>query len=147
MTVNFQFIDFYAPYFEHIKQGWTRRNDENVLFLFYEDLRRDLKGSLKILSEFLGKTLQDNDLTELQDHLDIKNFKVNPAINGKDYSLIRMFSENGSFIRHGQSGELSKYSGEAIKKFEKWIEVNLRDLKTIGFEFPKSNVNYNCNAA
>lgn len=61
--------------------GWSHRNDENVLFLFYEDLKEDLIGSMEILAKILGETLLEDDLTKLLDHLDIKNFKVNPAIN------------------------------------------------------------------
>lgn len=66
--------------------GWSHRNDENVLFLFYEDLKEDLIGSMEILAKILGETLLEDDLTKLLDHLDIKNFKVNPAIN-KDWLM------------------------------------------------------------
>lgn len=139
----FSFIVQCGPYFEHIKNGWAHRNYENVLFIFYEDLRRDLTGSLKILAKFLGKPLHDSDLTKLQDHLNIENFKVNPAVNGEDLIKMKFFNKNaGSFIRHGKSGELSKYSGKAVQKLEEWIEANLRNLKEIGFEFPISNVDY-----
>lgn len=36
----------YGPYWEHIKSSWRHRNDENVLFMFYEDMILHLKGSL-----------------------------------------------------------------------------------------------------
>lgn len=29
---------FYAPYFEHINEGWQHRSAPNVLFMFYEDM-------------------------------------------------------------------------------------------------------------
>lgn len=28
----------YAPYTEHVKEGWEHRHDANVLFLFYEQM-------------------------------------------------------------------------------------------------------------
>jgi hypothetical protein len=28
----------WSPYWEHIKEAWEKRDEENLLFLFYEDL-------------------------------------------------------------------------------------------------------------
>ena len=69
----------WSPYFEHIKD------------LFYEDLTADLKSSLMQLSRFQGKPLKDENFTNLLDHLSIKNFKTNPAVN-KKISWTLMFS-------------------------------------------------------
>ena len=30
----------FSPYFRHILEGWSQRNLSNVLFLFYEDLKK-----------------------------------------------------------------------------------------------------------
>ena len=31
---------YYSPFFAHILEGWARKDDANVLFLFYEDMKR-----------------------------------------------------------------------------------------------------------
>lgn len=119
------------------------RNKENVLFIFYEDLRRDMKNSLIKVANFLDKQLIDDEIRELQDHLNIKNCKVNPAFNSHELIYLKVFNENvESFIRHGKSGELSRYSGENIKKLEKWIDLNLQEMKKVGLIFPKSKLNF-----
>jgi Sulfotransferase domain len=52
MNTNFEYFHFisiaykfiliatvpWSPYWEHIKEAWEKRDGENLLFLFYEDL-------------------------------------------------------------------------------------------------------------
>lgn len=118
----------WSPYFEHIKDGWNRRNEENVLFLFYEDLLSDLKGSLKELSDFLGKPLQDADYPKLLDHLHIKNFKNNPSINCKNLEDVKILSKDAQgFVRNGSVEKNTELSSKMIQQMDKWIEENLKD--------------------
>ena len=39
---------FYAPYFKHIMESWALRDHPNLLFLFYEDMK-------KVYSRPIGK--------------------------------------------------------------------------------------------
>ena len=46
--------------------GWyPLRKDENVLWLHYEDLKADLSGCIKLLSEFIGVGVDDQELLDL----------------------------------------------------------------------------------
>lgn len=128
VVFHFHFSVHWSPYFEHIKDGWSHRHDENVLFLFYEDLIADLEGSLRQLARFLGKPLKDTDLPKLLDHLSIQNFKNNPAINGKDLIDVKILSEDAQgFVRLGSSKKNVELSNEMVQKIDKWIEANLKD--------------------
>ena len=40
---------YYSPYFPHVLDAWSKRNHPNMLFLFYEDLRK-VEDYLKISS-------------------------------------------------------------------------------------------------
>lgn len=131
-SFHFSFIRLlivhWSPYFEHIKDGWNRRNEENVLFLFYEDLLSDLKGSLRELSDFLGKPLRDADYPKLLDHLHIKNFKNNPSINCKNLEDVRILSKDAQgFVRNGSVEKNTELSPKMIQQMDKWIEENLKD--------------------
>ncbi|KAJ6646746.1 Luciferin sulfotransferase [Pseudolycoriella hygida] len=136
---NFQqladfFIDdliVYSPFFEHIKDGWNRRNESNVLFLFYEDLVMDLKNSLKKLANFLERPLSDNDLPELMQHLNIKNFKQNESINIKLTEQYR--TGEWEFVRRGKVGGNPEITPEIAEKVDAWTE---KRLKGTGIKFP-----------
>lgn len=46
--------------------GWyPHRKDANVLWLHYEDLKADLKRCVKMLSDFLGVGVGDQELLDL----------------------------------------------------------------------------------
>lgn len=118
----------WSPYFEHIKNGWSHRHDENVLFLFYEDLMADLKGSLRQLAHFLGKPLKDEDLPKLLDHLSIKNFKNNPAINGKDLIDVKILAKGAQgFVRLGSVEKNCELTSEMAARIDEWMEEQLKD--------------------
>jgi hypothetical protein len=126
--VNFLITVHWSPFFEHIKDGWSHRNDENVLFLHYEDLLSDLSGSLKKLAIFLGKPLKDDDMPKLLDHLSIRNFKNNPAVNCENLVDVKILSKDAQgFVRNGSEKKNLELSEEMTRKIEKWIEANLSD--------------------
>jgi len=41
---------------DHVAEWYKARNEENVLFLLYEEMKADLKGSVMRIAEFLGKS-------------------------------------------------------------------------------------------
>ncbi|XP_050028871.1 sulfotransferase ssu-1-like [Dermacentor andersoni] len=44
----------YGDYFDHVASGYALRNEPNVLFLTYEDLKKDTRGAALRLAYFLG---------------------------------------------------------------------------------------------
>ncbi|XP_054263239.1 luciferin sulfotransferase-like [Macrosteles quadrilineatus] len=121
----------FAPFWKNVLSYWERRNDPNVLFLKFEELKKDLPSVVQRTSEFLGKNLTDKQVDELCEHLSFKNMKNNRAVNyeevieiNKKYKLVEA---EGSFMRSGQVGEWKiLMSPEWIKRFDDWTEENLR---------------------
>lgn len=111
-----------GPYWKHVLDGWSHRNDENVHFMFYEDIQTDMEESMRKLATFLGKSLNDEDLPMLKEHLKIDSFKKNPAISiaykGKPES-------NQDFIRRGKIGENPEMTVEMSSKFDAWTKQSL----------------------
>lgn len=97
-----------------------------MLFLHYEDLLSDLKSSLIKLANFLGKPLKDDDMPKLLDHLSIKNFKNNPALNCQNLVDVKILSKDAQgFVRNGSEKTNLELSEDMIQKIDKWIEANL----------------------
>ena len=82
------------PFFLHLEEAWEKRNHPNMLFLFYEDMKRDLGSVIDQVCKFLDSPLTKEKKDQLIDHLDIKNFRNNPAVNitdlGKDSINFKM---------------------------------------------------------
>lgn len=67
-------------------------------------------------------------MPKLLDHLSIKNFKNNPAINGKDLIDVKILSEDAQgFVRLGSTEKNCELTSEMAQKIDKWIEEHLKD--------------------
>lgn len=128
----------WCPYWTHIKEGWAHRNHSNVLFMFYEDMNKDLPGTIRKVAKFLDKSMTEAQVERLADHLHIRNFKNNPSVNCEELKRIKLLnSGEQGFVRSGKSdGWSDEYTPELKERVLKWIEENSKDLD---FQFP---VNY-----
>lgn len=125
----------WCPYWTHINEGWTHRKQPNVLFMFYEDMNKDLPGTIRKVATFLNKSFTEEQVLKLADHLHITNFKKNPAVNCEELKRIKLLnSGEQSFVRSGSSdGWSAEYTPELKEKVLKWIEENTRGVE---FKFP-----------
>jgi hypothetical protein len=44
-----------ASYWEHLLSWWAHRDDPNVLLVFFEDLKADLRGSVRRIAAFMDQ--------------------------------------------------------------------------------------------
>eukprot|EP00050_Salpingoeca_kvevrii_P022321 m.124568 g.124568 ORF g.124568 m.124568 type:complete len:318 (+) comp9674_c2_seq2:4556-5509(+) len=54
-----------ASYFEHFVSWWPHRNEENVLLVFFEDMKADLRATVRRVAEFMGLAADDERLIDL----------------------------------------------------------------------------------
>ncbi|XP_031240046.1 bile salt sulfotransferase 1 isoform X1 [Mastomys coucha] len=52
----------FGSWFEHIRGWLSMREWDNFLVLYYEDMKKDTKGTIKKICEFLGKKLEEDEL-------------------------------------------------------------------------------------
>lgn len=66
----------YSPFWDHVLEGWERRNEENVFFVSYERMIIDMESVLKDLCIFFDKDVPDKDiLDQSTKHLSFKSMK------------------------------------------------------------------------
>ncbi|CAH0406364.1 unnamed protein product [Chilo suppressalis] len=118
----------WTPYFENVKEAWEKRNHPNMLFLFYEDILQDIPATIKRVAAFLGKTVTDEQLSRLSNHLSFDNFKKNKSVNMDALKDFVFVNKDKSFIRKGKAGGWHDYfDEEMMQQAQQWMEYNLRD--------------------
>ncbi|NER80722.1 MAG: sulfotransferase domain-containing protein [Leptolyngbya sp. SIO1D8] len=119
-----------GSYFDHILEWWLHKDDENLLFLKYEDLKRDLKGQVKIIAEFLGFKFSDEEAKTVAEKCTFQAMKSNPKLG---VNKLTKFLKKGPHLRKGMIGDWKNYfSDEQLKEFNKLYHSQ---LKGTGLEF------------
>ncbi|XP_055706449.1 luciferin sulfotransferase-like [Phlebotomus papatasi] len=126
----------YAPFDTHIVDFWHMRNEDNILFLTYEDMKKDHPTIIEKTAEFLGKSLNEDQILELADHLTFdkmsKNESVDLLLEIKDLSStlkVTKIDEDFAFVRKGKVGSYrEEMPAEMVVKFNEWLQKRLNDL-------------------
>lgn len=95
---------------------------------------QDLTPVVRQTADFLGKTLTEQQVEALCDHLSFQSMKNNPSVNyeavievNRNFDLV---PADGEFMRKGTGGEWKgKMSPEMIETFDKWIEEHTADMR------------------
>ena len=127
----------YDSYFYHVEEAWKYREKKNVLIIFFEEMKADLRKVIDRVCKFLDVELTDDKINVLLEHLNIKNFKNNPAVNNEIWKSFGMAKQEGNFIRKGEVGgwkkELEMFP-EAEEKLANWVQHKMSNSEVV---FPK----------
>lgn len=62
---------------------------------------KNLRGGIEKVAKFLGKSLSEDQLEKLVQHLTFENLSKNSAVNKEDGKTSGSFHEDGNFMRKG----------------------------------------------
>lgn len=118
----------YGNWFDHVK-GWMKMKDQNNFFLItYEELLKDLRGSVVRICNFLGRDLDDTAIDSVVENSSFKVMKENTMSN---YSLLPssfMDQTKGSFYRKGISGDWKNFFTVAQSEyFDRVYQEKMKD--------------------
>ncbi|KAG8291806.1 hypothetical protein J6590_052774 [Homalodisca vitripennis] len=121
----------WTPYWENLLSYLKREDDKKILFLRYEDMKKNLSSEIKRVSEFLGKQLTVNQVEILCKHLSFDNMKSNPAVNFEERrEIIKKLTEkemNGNVMREGRAGDWKKkLSPDWVVRIDQWTDNKLQ---------------------
>lgn len=128
-----------GPVWPHMLDFWSMRDEPNVLFLKYEDMKKDLASTIYLCAKFLGveNSITERDVSQMCDHLKFDRMQKNPAVNIKSYLNLPLNGDseqnNVQFIRKGQIGDWKNYmSDELSARFDEWTQ---KHTEGTGLEF------------
>jgi len=121
---------------DHVIDFWNARIEQNILFLFFEDMKRNLKQEVKRVMKFMEKQFSQDEIDILCVHLSFDSIKNNKMINKED--VVKQVSamhgkeydpQNFTFIRKGKVGgykkELTEEENEMLDEYIKKAEFEI----------------------
>ena len=130
VVYNCQFLSFF------IQTAWSKRESQNLHFVWYEDLKADFDGELAKIQSFLGTNVQGEKLEELKRRVDIKTMQAQATQQGgKTMGSLR----HKFYQRNGQVGGLLKAlkDDQEVAIWRKWIEDKIKETG-IPMDIPES---------
>ncbi|XP_797930.4 sulfotransferase 1C2A [Strongylocentrotus purpuratus] len=115
-----------GSWFENVLPWWKRRDHPNVLFLKYEDMKKDLPAAVKQIVEFMGKSFTADVIQKISDASTFKAMKKSPSAN-PDF-LIKGEAAEGSrsFMRKGIVGDWKNYfTDDQNKRFDEFYNKEM----------------------
>lgn len=109
-----------GSWFKHVHEWWCRRDDPQVLFLRYEELKRDLEGTIRRIAAFCGINLSAERLSVIVDRCSFRFMKqhedkFDPAMEYLWEQGVRL----NCFIRNGRIGDgANELTGEQRARFD-----------------------------
>ncbi|XP_074003644.1 uncharacterized protein [Numenius arquata] len=95
----------YGSWYEHVRGWWEKKHENQLLYLFYEDMKKDPRQEVQKILRFLGKEMAEGTVERILHHTSFQEMKKNPAANYKTMPTALMDHSLSPFLRKGISGD------------------------------------------
>ena len=100
-------LDF-GDYFDHVLSWWAHKDDDNVLLLKYEDMKKDLPSAVTQITKFIGQDISKELVDDIAHKTTFANMKKDSSAN---MEWVKKFQrpEGADFMRKGEIGDWKNY--------------------------------------
>ncbi|XP_061823790.1 sulfotransferase 1C2-like [Nerophis lumbriciformis] len=93
----------WGSWYDHVKTYWQEREQRNILYTFYEDMKENPRREVERIMRYLDLSLSDDVISRIVELTSFEKMKENPMAN---YSSVPVFDQSMStFMRKGQVGD------------------------------------------
>lgn len=120
-----------SRWFDHIRGWYEHRHDFSILFMMYEEMKKDLRSSVLKISHFLQKDLSEEDLETVVEKATFQNMKSDPKANYDEILKHELGkrTEEGAFLRKGTVGDWKHhFTVDQNERFDKIFQRKMKDF-------------------
>ncbi|KAM9233142.1 amine sulfotransferase-like [Dugong dugon] len=118
-------------WFDHIRGWYEHKHNFNILFMMYEDMKKDLRSSVLKICHFLEKELSDEAVDAVVRQATFQNMKSDPQANYVQIlkSQLAMRTDEGHFLRKGTIGDWKRhFTVEQSEMFDRIFQRKMKDF-------------------
>ncbi|XP_056419258.1 amine sulfotransferase-like [Hyla sarda] len=118
-----------GSWFDHIRGWYTHKKDFNILFVTFEEMKKDLRSAVKKICTFVGVNLDEKEIDTVVEKATFKNMKHDPVSNYKFLSEDVVDKSRGDFLRKGIVGDWKNMmTVSQCERFDKVYREKMEDL-------------------
>ncbi|XP_007521098.1 amine sulfotransferase-like [Erinaceus europaeus] len=120
-----------SVWFDHIRGWYEHRHDFNILFMMYEEMKKDLRSSVCKISRFLEKELNEEDIDAVVQQATFKNMKSDPQANYQSIlkNEIGIRGCDAQFLRKGTIGDWKNLlTMDQSERFDRIFQRKMKDI-------------------
>ncbi|KAH0622245.1 hypothetical protein JD844_024382 [Phrynosoma platyrhinos] len=118
---------------DHV-EGWAaQRNNLNILFLMYEEMKKDLRSSVLKICNFLGKRLTEEEVDDVVDKASFGKMSVDRRTNYTTLPPNFVDFNKGRFLRKGTVGDWKNMM--TVAQSERFDSVFKERMEKLPFKF------------
>ena len=119
-----------GDFFDHVLSWWSHRNEDNVLFLMFEDMKKDPRAAITRIATFIGADVSDEVIDKVVAETSFDSMKKDETANFSfvDKYLTATNPDSGAFMRKGEVGDWRNHlTPEQSAEIDQLCEEKLKD--------------------
>jgi hypothetical protein len=122
-------------WFDYVLEWWKHTDSDNILFLKYEDMKKDLPKAVETIASFIGYKLELQVVDSIAEQCSFQSMKENPACNYSVVPADTRWEDRQPFIRKGVVGDWKSYFTEDQNRRFDELYTKRMSGTGLGFEF------------
>ena len=124
----------FGDYFEHVLGWWAHKDDNNVLFIKYEDMKKDLPAAVASIAKFIGSELPPATLDQIVVKTTFAEMKRDPNAN-HSWTAHHRDPNEPPFMRKGSVGDWKHlFTEEQSKRVDSLYQSFVSSRLELDFE-------------
>ncbi|XP_077892159.1 sulfotransferase 1C2-like [Ictidomys tridecemlineatus] len=123
----------WGSWFDHVKGWWQKKDTHQVLFLFYEDIKKDPKHEIQKVAQFMVKSLDETVLDKIVQETSFEKMKENLMTNRSTVPKSILDQSISPFMRKGTVGDWKNHF--TVAQNEKFDEIYREKMKGVTINF------------
>ncbi|XP_053445284.1 sulfotransferase 1C3-like [Nycticebus coucang] len=116
----------YGSWYDHVKGWWAAKDKNRILYLLYEDIKKNPKCEINKVLDFLEKTLSEDIINKIIHHTSFEVMKKNPMASQSTLPSYVFDHTISNFLRKGMPGDWKNHFTVAMnEKFDEHYEKKM----------------------